>query len=56
MRTPTLDLIAIEFAEAAAEFDFERAEGWFATALLAAERGAVNTLPGETSGSASSSR
>jgi len=56
MRKPTLDLIAAEFASAVAEFDFDRAEGWLAIAVLAADRGAVSTPPGETSGSASSSR
>lgn len=38
LRTPTLDLIAKEYAEATASGDFERAEGWFATATLVAAR------------------
>jgi hypothetical protein len=37
-RTSTLDLIAKEYAEAMASGEFERAEGWFATARLAASR------------------
>ena len=38
LRTSTLDLIAKEYAEAAASGDFERAEGWFATAALVVAR------------------
>ena len=38
LRTSTLDLIVREYAEAAASGDFERAEGWFATAALVAAR------------------
>jgi|GEM_PF-6227262 len=38
LRALTLDLIAKEYAEAVASGDFERAEGWFATAKLAAAR------------------
>jgi hypothetical protein len=38
LRTSTLDLIAKEYAEAAASGDFEQAEGWFATAKLVAAR------------------
>ncbi|MEA2555631.1 MAG: hypothetical protein QOI60_962 [Actinomycetota bacterium] len=43
LRTSTLDLIAKEYAEATASGDFERAEGWFATAKLAAAREADRT-------------
>jgi hypothetical protein len=38
LRTPTLDLIATEYAEAVATGQFERAEGWLAVAVFAAER------------------
>jgi hypothetical protein len=34
----TLDQIAEDFAEAVAAGDFEAAEGWIATALLASQR------------------
>lgn len=37
-RTPTLDLIATEYAEAVAIGAFERAEGWLAVAGFAAVR------------------
>jgi hypothetical protein len=37
-RTPTLDLIAREFADAVAEGDDARAEGWLATAAYASAR------------------
>lgn len=43
LRASTLDLIAKEYAEAAASGDFERAEGWFATAKLVAAREADRT-------------
>ena len=36
--TTILDIIAKEYAEATAVFDFERAEGWLATAALVAAR------------------
>ena len=32
-RTPTLDLLATEFAQAIADGDHERAEGWLVTAM-----------------------
>ena len=38
LRALTLDLIAKEYAEATASGDFDRAEGWFATAKLVAAR------------------
>jgi hypothetical protein len=49
-RTSTLDLIAREFADAVAEGDEARAEGWLATAAYASAREAVRqpllaTLP-----------
>ena len=40
VRTPTLDVIAKEYAEATAAFNFERAEGWLTTAVLVAARDA----------------
>lgn len=43
LRASTLDLIAKEYAEATASGDFERAEGWFATATLVAAREADRT-------------
>jgi hypothetical protein len=38
LRTPTLDLIATEYAEAVAAGEFERAEGWLAVAEFAVRR------------------
>jgi hypothetical protein len=38
LRRPTLDVIAKEYAEATAAFDFDRAEGWLTTATLVAAR------------------
>ena len=38
LRALTLDLVAKEYAEATASGDFDRAEGWFATAKLVAAR------------------
>ncbi len=43
LRTPTLDLIATEFATAVASDEFERAEGWLAVAQFAAARQAECT-------------
>jgi hypothetical protein len=43
LRVPTLDIIAKEYAEATAAFNFERAEGWLATAALVAAREADRT-------------
>jgi len=43
LRTPTLDLIATEFADAVASDEFERAEGWLAVARFAAARQADRT-------------
>jgi hypothetical protein len=44
-RTSTLDLIAREFAEAVADGDEARAEGWLATASYAARREAERVRP-----------
>jgi hypothetical protein len=58
-RTPTLDLIAREFADAVADGDDARAEGWLATASYAAAREAESVrqpflaalpLPGSSRG------
>jgi hypothetical protein len=38
LRTPTLDLIATEYAEAVSTGEFERAEGWLAVAEFAVGR------------------
>ena len=37
-RTPTIDLLATEFALAVAEGDHARAEGWLATAMAVRDR------------------
>jgi len=37
-RTPTLDLLATEFAQAIADGDHERAEGWLVTAMAVRSR------------------
>jgi hypothetical protein len=44
LRTSTLDLLAREYAEAVADGDFERAEGWLATAAFVADREVDRTL------------
>jgi hypothetical protein len=44
-RTPTLDLIAREFADAVASGNEARAEGWLATASYAAAREAERARP-----------
>ena len=38
LRTPTRDLIAVEFADAVASGDNDRAEGWLATAVWVERR------------------
>ena len=43
LRTPTLDLIVTEYANAVASGEFERAEGWLAVAEFAAVRQADRT-------------
>jgi hypothetical protein len=42
-----LDLIATEYAEAVAAGQFERAEGWLAVAMFAAERQRDRERPGD---------
>jgi hypothetical protein len=45
LRTSTLDLLAREYAQAVADGDFERAEGWLATAALVANREVDRGMP-----------